>query len=77
MATANVCSEIAEFEQMLHPRDYRVFAGVTDLDHWPVWGRLLFKALGGQPGDNRHWPDIDEWAEGISLEIRAQLRANH
>ena len=29
--------EIAEFEQTLHPRDYRVFAGVIDLDHWPAW----------------------------------------
>ena len=53
--------EISEFEQMLHPRDYRVFAGVIDLDHWPAWGRLLFKALGGHAGDNRQWPDIDAW----------------
>ena len=30
--------EISEFEQMLHPRDYRVFAGVIDLDHWPHGG---------------------------------------
>jgi hypothetical protein len=61
--------EISEFEQTLHPRDYRVFAGVIDLDHWPAWGRLLFKALGGHAGDNRQWPDIDAWAEEISREI--------
>ena len=30
--------EIGEFEQTLHPRDYRVFAGVIDLDHWPGMG---------------------------------------
>lgn len=64
--------EIGEFEQTLHPRDYRVFAGVIDLDHWPAWGRLLFKALGGHPGDNRQWPDIDAWAERIAQELRAQ-----
>ena len=64
--------EISEFEQMLHPRDYRVFAGVIDLDHWPAWGRLLFKALGGHAGDNRQWPDIDAWAEEIAHELRAQ-----
>jgi menaquinone-dependent protoporphyrinogen oxidase len=58
--------EISEFEQTLHPRDYRVFAGVIDLDHWPAWGRLLFKALGGHAGDNRQWPDIDAWAERIA-----------
>ena len=65
--------EIGEFEQTLHPRDYRVFAGVIDLDHWPAWGRLLFKALGGRAGDNRQWPDIDAWAEKISLDMRVQL----
>jgi hypothetical protein len=27
---------------------------------------LLFKAFGGHAGDNRHWPDIDAWAEKIS-----------
>jgi menaquinone-dependent protoporphyrinogen oxidase len=63
--------EISEFEQTVHPRDYRVFAGVIDLDHWPAWGRLVFKALGGHAGDNRYWPDIDEWAERISQELPA------
>jgi menaquinone-dependent protoporphyrinogen oxidase len=64
--------EISEFEHTLQPRDYRVFAGVIDLDHWPAWGRLLFKALGGHAGDNRQWPDIDAWAEQIAHELRAQ-----
>jgi menaquinone-dependent protoporphyrinogen oxidase len=66
--------EISEFEQTIHPRDYRVFARVIDLDHWPAWGRLLFKALGGHAGDNRQWPDIDAWAEKIAQELRAQHR---
>jgi menaquinone-dependent protoporphyrinogen oxidase len=63
--------EIGEFEQAVHPRDYRVFAGVIDLDHWPAWGRLLFKALGGRAGDNRHWPDIDAWAKEIVHDLQA------
>ena len=63
--------EINEFEQTLHPRDYRVFAGVIDLEHWPAWGRLLFKALGGRAGDNRPWPDIDAWAQKIAQALRA------
>ena len=63
--------EIGEFEQTVRPRDYRVFAGVIDLHHWPAWGRLLFKALGGHRGDNRQWPDIDAWAEEIARELRA------
>ena len=64
--------EIGEFEQAIRPRGYRVFAGVIDLDHWPAWGRLLFRALGGNTGDNREWLDIEAWAEKISGEIRLQ-----
>ena len=52
--------EISEFEQTLHPRDYRVFAGVIDLDHWPAWRRLLFKALGGHAGDHRPMLERDD-----------------
>jgi menaquinone-dependent protoporphyrinogen oxidase len=63
--------EISEFEQAVRPRDYRVFAGVIELDHWPAWGRLLFRAFGGHAGDNRQWPDIDAWAEEIAHELRA------
>jgi menaquinone-dependent protoporphyrinogen oxidase len=69
--------EISEFEHKLHPRDYRVFAGVIDLDHWPAWGRLLFKALGGHAGDNRQWPDVDAWAEEIAHEVRAVQQNSH
>ena len=58
--------EIGEFEQLIHPRGYRVFAGVIDLEHWPTWARLLFRALGGRDGDNRSWPDIDGWADQIA-----------
>jgi menaquinone-dependent protoporphyrinogen oxidase len=68
--------EINEFEQSIHPRDYRVFAGVIDLDHWPAWGRLLFMALGGHQGDNRRWPDIDAWAGGIGQTLAAHSNTN-
>src|SRR5687768_13978827 len=50
--------EITEFEETLHPRDYRVFAGVIDLDHWPAWGRLLFKALGGHARSEEHTSEL-------------------
>jgi menaquinone-dependent protoporphyrinogen oxidase len=68
--------EISEFERSTHPRDYRVFAGVIDLDHWPAWGRLLFMALGGHQGDNRQWPDIDAWAGGIAQTLGANPNTN-
>jgi hypothetical protein len=41
--------EIGEFEHTLHPRDYRVSAGVIDLDHWPAWGRCCSKRSAGTP----------------------------
>ena len=64
--------EIAEFEDAVHPREYRVFAGVIDLDQWPAWGRLLFRAFGGHAGDNRNWPDIDSWAEQIIDRLQSE-----
>lgn len=70
--------EIAEFERAVHPQEYRVFAGVIDLDHWPTWGRLLFKAFGGHAGDNRDWPEIDSWAAHISDQLHLeQSQASH
>jgi menaquinone-dependent protoporphyrinogen oxidase len=66
--------EIAEFEDTIHPRDYRVFAGVIHLEHWPTWGRLVFRALGGRDGDNRDWTGIEEWAEGIARTLAPGLR---
>lgn len=63
--------EIDEFQQRLQPREYRVFAGVIDLTHWPAWGRWVFKTLGGHAGDNRNWPEIDAWAEHIAGDLAA------
>jgi len=64
--------EIVEFQHIVRPHQYRVFAGVIDLDHWPSWGRLLFKAFGGRAGDNRDWPEIDAWAADISDQLQLE-----
>lgn len=45
------------------------FAGVIDLEHWPPWGRAIFRVLGGRPGDNRNWTDIDAWADEIGASV--------
>jgi menaquinone-dependent protoporphyrinogen oxidase len=66
--------EIEEFQEAIRPRDYRVFAGVIDLERWPGWGRMVFKALGGRDGDNRRWPDIDSWAEEIADAMTRYMR---
>lgn len=57
---------IAEVRDALHPRDYRVFAGVILRHQWPLPSRMLFHAFGGRIGDNRDWIAIDAWAEGIA-----------
>ena len=62
---------IAEIRQAIQPRDYRVFAGVIERRQWPARARLLFHALGGRLGDNRDWPAIDAWAEGIGRALDA------
>jgi menaquinone-dependent protoporphyrinogen oxidase len=61
--------EMPELKAAVHPRDYRVFAGVLNLECWPSWGALMFKALGGRQGDNRDWPDIEAWAATIRQTI--------
>jgi menaquinone-dependent protoporphyrinogen oxidase len=57
--------------EVIEPRDYRVFAGVIDRDRWPLPSRLLYHAFGGRLGDNRDWPQIDAWADGIARSLRA------
>jgi len=58
--------DIRDLERAVHPRDYRVFAGVIDRHQWPFFSRVLYHALGGRLGDNRDWASIDAWALEIS-----------
>jgi menaquinone-dependent protoporphyrinogen oxidase len=61
--------EIDELKAAVQPRGYRVFAGVVELEHWPSWARLLYRALGAHAGDNRRWPDIEAWANDIGTTL--------
>jgi menaquinone-dependent protoporphyrinogen oxidase len=58
--------EIGEFQDAIHPRDYRVFAGAIQRHQWPLPSRLFFHAFGGRFGDNRDWPEIEGWAKSIA-----------
>jgi menaquinone-dependent protoporphyrinogen oxidase len=62
---------IADVQRAIHPRDYRVFAGVIDRRQWPFLSRLFYLALGGRLGDNRNWRDIDAWAVDIGRALQA------
>ena len=64
---------IREFKAASGARDYRVFAGVIDRHQWPFLSRLFYHALGGRLGDNRNWPGIEEWANGIVTTLRNRV----
>jgi menaquinone-dependent protoporphyrinogen oxidase len=61
---------IAEVRERTRAHDYRVFAGMIDRHQWPGPSRILFHLLGGRFGDNRDWPEIDTWADGIARSLR-------
>jgi len=52
------------------PLDHRMFGGIIDMRHTPLWGRLFFRATGGRPGDHRDWAAIQHWAEEIAADLR-------
>jgi menaquinone-dependent protoporphyrinogen oxidase len=70
--------EFAEFADVIHPRDQRVFFGAFDPDAEPIG---LMERLGAPflrmpsvrkelpAGDFRDWPEIEAWAHGIAREL--------
>jgi menaquinone-dependent protoporphyrinogen oxidase len=62
---------IHTLDQAIHPREYRVFAGVIDRHRWPSLSRLFYHSLGGHLGDNRDWPAIEAWADRIRQALRS------
>ncbi len=66
---------ISAVEQAIHPREYRVFAGVIDRHRWPLASRMFFHALGGRFGDNRDWHEIEAWADRIAAALPAHPSA--
>jgi menaquinone-dependent protoporphyrinogen oxidase len=67
--------EIHSLMKIVQPRDYRVFAGVIDPEHWSVAGHLMLHVLGGHCGDNRDWQAIDAWADTIARALPPRLAA--
>ena len=58
--------EMPALERIVHPRQYRVFAGVIERHRWSMTGGLMLRLFGGHFGDNRDWNDIDQWADQIA-----------
>ena len=57
------------FPPSFTPRDQRMFGGIIDMEHTPLWGRLFFRATGGRPGDHRDWSSVQGWAEKIGVAL--------
>jgi menaquinone-dependent protoporphyrinogen oxidase len=65
---AAVPKEIAELEQVIHPRDHRVFRGRLDRGRLGLMDRLVasMPAFPGSEGDFRDWAEVEGWARGIA-----------
>lgn len=55
-------------------RDHQVFRGVVRLRGVPWWGRLVYRAMSGRPGDHRDWAAVDRWAARVAAELAQEGR---
>lgn len=71
--------QVAELQDMVEPRDHRIFFGVLDPGTLGFSERALRKLPAGRAllpeGDFRDWQEIDDWADLIAAEIVAGWRA--
>jgi menaquinone-dependent protoporphyrinogen oxidase len=72
--------ELPEFQEVIGPREHRVFFGVLDPGKLGFTERSLRKlpaARGVMPeGDFRDWHEIQAWAQGIARQM-TQISAAH
>jgi menaquinone-dependent protoporphyrinogen oxidase len=61
--------DLPDFQETIHPQNHHGFVGAVELDHYPLIGRLICRALGGRYGDHRNWNEIDRWASSIAREL--------
>ena len=59
------------FPPGLAVRDHQLFAGVISTQGVSLAGRVLWRALGGRPGDRRDWEAIDRWAAAVAAQLSA------
>jgi len=69
--------EIAEFRNLVHPRDHHVFFGAFDSATLGFTHRLIYKMPANRgdalfpQGDFRNWQEIDAWANTIAQALTA------
>jgi menaquinone-dependent protoporphyrinogen oxidase len=76
-----VPKEIAEFQEMIHPREHRVFFGALRANKLGLFHRLIFNMPANRDhalipeGDFRDWKEIDAWAGEIAKALKAPSEA--
>ena len=61
--------EIAQFQQMLRPREHRIFFGALDHHKLSFAERMVVKAVRAPEGDFRDWQTVQAWAAGIAQDL--------
>ena len=69
--------EITALRVEFHTREHRNFAGAIAQSDWPIFGRAVFRAMGGRYGDHRNWPAVDAWADHIAAALTAARPTPH
>lgn len=75
LAKAVSAKQLAELEELVHPRDHRVFFGAVDRHTFGIAERLFAATPAGRKllpeGDFRDWADIEAWAGEIAADLAA------
>jgi hypothetical protein len=61
--------EMAEFQQVIGPREQRIFFGALDHSHLSFAERVMVKAVRAPEGDFRDWEAIEAWAASIARDL--------
>jgi len=61
--------EMAEFQQVLKPRDHCIFFGALDHTKLSFAERMVVKAVRAPEGDFRDWQAVDDWAAYIARDL--------
>lgn len=66
--------DVAHVADVTGAREHRVFAGRLDRARLGVGERLIVAAVRAPDGDQRPWPEIETWADGIAAELAQSER---
>jgi menaquinone-dependent protoporphyrinogen oxidase len=75
--------EIAEFRNIVRPRDHHMFFGAFDSAKLGFIHRLIYKLPANRndalfpQGDFRNWQEIDAWANTIAESLKIALNTSH